>query len=336
MFVQDMIKVWEHGVRGPHGEKYSFVILNIMGDWPFHQKAFSLKRCFANDSKQATSRQTAKGICHLCLADQENYPWEEFESAEPRWRRTLNPPESPFVRFPSLMQLPHNPLRPATFIGQDIFHTWHLGCGKQFLASCLVLLSETYAGRNIPARFESMSKDLFRWCKLNHEQPYIRKLSRDTVGWPSSADFPSATWSKGSTTTCVLRWFLSACHERSALIESGSILKEAHAAAREIYRFLSKIYREDVWIERTKAVEISTHGFNFLRLHSRCARRAYAGNRALFSFMPNLHRLHHLVYSLWDDAQVSELSLNIMVWNCQPEEDHIGRPSRTSRRVAPQ
>ena len=281
IFVQDILKVWERGIQGADGKKYHFVIINTMGDWPWLQKAFLLSRSFGNVSKKSTSKLQARGICHICKADMDGYPFEDF-GRQPRWRETCNlPGDWPFIRFPSLMALPHDPTNPTSLIGQDIFHGWHLGAAKQFLASCLVLLSETYPGRSIPARFENMSADFFGWCRTHGEKPYIRKLNRDTVGWPSAADFPSASWSKGSTSTCVLRFFLAACVQRAMLIESGSLLEEALAAAKAIYRFLSMLFREDVWISSPKAV------------------------------------------------------LNIMIWNCQIEEDYIGRPSRTSRRVGP-
>ena len=335
VFVKDMLAIWENGIQAASGLKYHFVICNTIGDWPFLQKAFCLKRCFANVSKQASSRQAPKGICHVCRADQVGFPWEDFHSSSPRWRSTVNT-ENPFNGSPALMDLPHDRSDPSGFLGQDVFHAWHLGAAKQFLGSCLVLLSETYPGTSIPCRFEHMASDFFAWCRVHKEIPYIRKLTRETVGWPSAADYPCASWNKGSTSTCVLRWFLMTCRSRSHLIEENSLLRLAFCAAKEISLFLSKSFREDVWVAREKAIEIANHGFAFLKLHGECAQRAHSLHRPLFLFMPNLHRIHHLVYCLHDDAQRSQKCRNIMIWNCQVEEDYIGRPSRISRRVASQ
>ena len=311
------------------------MILNTMGDWPFLVKAFSLNRCFSNVSKQGSSKQRPKGICHCCLADRDGFPFEDFESRSPRWRQTINQ-VSPFGGDPALLKLPHDQANAPSFLGQDVFHGWHLGAAKQFLASAIVLLSETFPGSSIPKRFENMSDDLMHWAREQKERPLIRRLTRDTVGWPSAADYPCGSWSKGSTSTCLLRWFISVCQRRAHLIEEGSLLQDAYRAALEIYRFFAKCYREDVWVERSRALEISQHGFAFLRLHGRCAQRAHDANRPLFIFMPNLHRLHHLFFCLHDQAQVASKCLNVMIWNCQVEEDYIGRPSRTSRRVATQ
>ena len=52
--------------------------------------------------------------------------------------------------------------------------------------------------------------------------------------------------------------------------------------------------------------------------------------------MPNLHRFAHLFHSLSDDARRASWARNVLIWDCQIEEDFIGRPSRLSRRVGPQ
>ena len=335
VFVEDMLRVYEKGIKAATGEVYHFVILNVIGDWPWFVKAFSLIRNFANCSKQETSRAPSKGICHVCKADMMNYPFEDFTSASPAWRATINE-ERAYSGSPSLLRLPKDPTDESAFLGQDIFHGWHLGAAKQFLASCLVLLQEIFPGRSIPSRFEVMSADFFSWCKRHKLNPLIRRITRETVGWPSAADYPCASWNKGSTSTCVLRWFLSACARHAHLIEERSILQYACMAAREINLFLSKSYKEAVWVSRLKGLEICRHGFRFLRLLGHCARLSYDSGRPLFLMTPNVHRIHHLFYLIWDHAQVSEWTLNICVFCCQIEEDYIGRPSRTSRRVAPQ
>ena len=332
VFAQDMLGLYETGVQSLTGEKHHVVVLHCMGDWPYFAKCFRLTRSFANCEKRESSRAAPKGICHVCLAGRE-FVWEDFERAEPGWRRSVNQ-ESAFEGSPSLLQLPHVAEDPSSFLGQDLFHAWHIGAAKQFLGSCLVLASETFPGSSVPTRFENMSTHFFRWCKLKQLQPYIRKLTRDTAGWPTTADFPSGTWVKGSTSTVILRWFVHVCADRSHLIEVGSLLFQAAEAAKEIYWFFSKIYKEDVFIEGSKAFEIGTHGLRFLKLHARCAKMAHACHRPMFVYMPNLHRLHHLFFWLVDGSKKG-LTLSPQIWNCQTDEDYVGRPSRVSRRVSP-
>ena len=135
-------------------------------------------------------------------------------------------------------------------------------------------------------------------------------------------------WHKGSTTLCLLRWFLFCCSQRRASITSGSLLFMCWEAAWEIDMFFSGIYRQ-----KTTAKALGRRGMRFLQLNGRCAQEAFRQNLPFFQYMPNLHRLHHLFYQLLDQAALANDVLNNMIFCCQVEEDFIGRPSRVSRRV---
>ncbi|CAE7284892.1 unnamed protein product, partial [Symbiodinium sp. CCMP2456] len=288
----------------------------------FTNDLLELYECFMNVSKQSNSRKPGTGICHACLADRGDIAWEDFSAPEPGWRRTLNQ-ISPFRGCPALLSLPHDRSNSPSFLGQDCFHAWHLGAAKQFLGSCLVLLADTFPGTSIPRRFDAMSAHFLAFCKDRKINPNIRKLTRLTVGWPSKADYPCGSWNKGSTSTAILRWFLFACEDRSQFIDEGSLLHGSFMAAKQIYQFFSKSFKEHVWIPSARALQISGHGFDFLKLHEGLAKGAHATGRALFMYMPNLHRLHHLFYILYDDAKRFSLARNILMWDCQIEEDFI-------------
>ena len=180
-----------------------------------------------------------------------------------------------------------------------------------------------------------MSQAFFLWCRLNKQQPYIRKLTRDTVNWFGSGDAPTGSWSKGSTTLVLTRWFLSFCQTHRAQIPEQSLLFKTWEAATEIYHCLAKLYRESVWIPKARAQVISSHGLKFLSLNGECALQAFNQNRAMFTYMPNLHRLAHIFFEMQDQARVAEHVLSPLLSSCQMEEDFVGRPSRVSRRVSP-
>ena len=331
--VADMKELFHKGLVNPvTGKTHFFCILNIIGDWPFLAKSFQWTRTFGNSAKKATSKQAAKGICHACWADKPGYPWEDFESAEPRWRRTLNRDEA-YDAKPVLMELPHDPADPSAFAGQDYFHGFHLGAGKVFVSSALALLSSMFPGGSFAARFKAMETDLFAWCARCKQYPYIRKFTRDTIGWPHSTEPPMGGWHKGSTTLVLLRWFLFCCSQRRGSITQGSLLHMTWEAAWQIDMFFSRIYREQIWIPAATSNELASRGLLFLRLNGRCAREAYRQGLPFFQYMPNLHRLHHLFFQARDQATVANFTLNGMIYSCQLEEDYIGRPSRASRRV---
>ncbi|CAE7227135.1 unnamed protein product [Symbiodinium sp. CCMP2592] len=333
--VPDMRSLFEEGLLSPvYNKKFFVCVVNIMGDWPFLAKAFNYNRTFGNSAKRESSKKAPTGICHACLADRPGFPFEDFESSQPRWRQTVNALPA-YDRTPVLMTLPHDPADPSGFAGQDYFHGFHLGAGKIFVASALALLQYTFAGDSFKVRFKSMESAFFDWCHRHRQFPYIRKLNQDTLGWPHATEPAMGGWSKGSTTLCLLRWFVCFCHQVRDTIPEDSLLFLAWQAAWKINKFFSLLYREKLWIIASRAKEIAAHGRAFLKYNGRCAKRAFDENLPLFMFMPNLHRLHHLMMRMEDQAEVSAFVQNGLMWSCQIEEDFIGRPSRLSRRVHP-
>lgn len=330
--VDDMNEVINNGMMSLKGEKHWVIPIYCVGDWPFHQKCFHLSRTFGSAAKQASSKQEAKGICHNCLADQAGFPFEDFESPEPRWRTTIGQ-VSPFLQDPIFLQLPHDDTLPTSFIGLDLFHGFHIGAGKVFCSSALVLVSEQLRGSSVPKRFESLHEAFFEWCTLKKQRPFIRKLSQETIKWMQTTDFPSGAWSKGSTTFCLLRFIIDFCRRTEEEIR-GTLLHTCFLAAVEIDLFFSKLFKEGVWIPGPKALEIASHGFSFLRFNGRAAYAAYTEGRALFPYMPNLHRLHEIFFGLKDQGTIAGVALNPLCHSTQMAEDYIGKPSRISRRVS--
>ena len=57
-----------------------------------------------------------------------------------------------------------------SFPGQDLFHGFHVGAGKVFMASALALFSSFFPGRSYDARFEAMVATFFSWCAVRRQQ----------------------------------------------------------------------------------------------------------------------------------------------------------------------
>ena len=154
--------------------------------------------------------------------------------------------------------------------------------------------------------------------------------------WTSTTDFAAGGCSKGGTTLCLLRFFLTACRKRAGNIPEGCLLRVCYKAGQSINLFFKSLSRHELWIPRDQALELAQLGFDFLRYYGMCAQQAHSEGRALFMFMPNLHRMHHVFCDLLDQSRCADYCLSPAATMCPMEEDFIGRPSRVSRRVSPQ
>ena len=304
-----------------------------MGDWPWMVKAGCLGRSFHNAAKRQSSRAAPKGICHNCCADMEGYPWEDWCSETPKWIESINT-SSPFLRRPALLEtLPCDPSDEPGYFSHDLFHAWHIGAGKSFLSSAVVALasSDLYDGSQ-QARIERVSEAYSTWCKNNHESPTLKKFTLANVGWTGNT-YPSGTWSKGATTTCIMKWFLAECEANMDAVRRNHILFSAYKAAWFMNSFLKGVYSFEVWIPSSEALILATHGMNFLKQFGYTVRLCSESSKLLFIQMPNFHRLHHLFYSMKVQAGRGRYALNCLALATQCDEDFIGRPSRVSRRV---
>ena len=331
----DLRSLFDTGVISPlDGHRYYFCIINVMGDWPFLQKCGNLQRSFFNAAKHANSTAAAKGICHRCLADKYDIPWEDLESDTPQWVGTMNT-ELPFSRPPVLLCVPHIREDPAELFAWDLFHTWHLGVGKPFLGTAVVALamSSAFTG-SIPDRLEAVSDCFQAWCAEHRFTPHLRKLSKENLSWLTTTTYPSGTWSKGHTTRVLNKWFISECRAHPEAVAEDRILKIAYTCAVNIENFLKGLYGHELWIHQSKARVIASYGELFLKWYGRGVALAYRNHQRLFLLQPNLHRFHHIVYDFKIQSQNCEWIINPLAFSTQPEEDYIGRPSRVSRRVS--
>lgn len=63
---------------------------------------------------------------------------------------------------------PAQPSMPGWSLRPDIFHNWHLGAARYFVASSLVVLQKfdcLFPGGGVEARFSSMTSEWLQYCK---------------------------------------------------------------------------------------------------------------------------------------------------------------------------
>ena len=186
----DLQSLYNDGVPTLDGNQVYFCPLALMGDWPFVAKAGALSRSFLNISKHANARSAPKGICHRCQADRVGWEWENFEPETPTWLQSENT-LSPYVVEPAVLMLPMNRENTPKWFAWDLFHAWHLGAGKSFMASAFVLLcmSALYFG-SIDSRIEACSSDFFCMVQRHQKATIHSEVNKGNAGLAANLKLP--------------------------------------------------------------------------------------------------------------------------------------------------
>ena len=314
------------GLKDRYGETHWMVVLGTTGDWPFLHKAGKLERTYANVVKRLN--QTAGGVCHLCDAGPPHTPWEQIGTRRPDWLQTQYV-TSPFWMLPGAARVPHTPHCLQAHYKFDLFHCWHLGVGRNFCGAILALLSDLESG-NIEQRFQNLTEKYKAWCARTHHTPLLSRLTKDTIQWGSTTEYPSGGWFKVGITTVIMEFFKAYDFQDGP---DEPLLLLALEAARSINAFFRLLYSQDVWLAPQTSVHAGQLLSKFLRRYGRCAEVAFQQGRALFALQPKLHALHHVAIDLLQVGEQGKDMLSPMTFSCQQSEDFVGRPSRLSRRV---
>ena len=318
---------------GMHGRgRFHMAVLRICGDWPWLTDSGGLMRSFRHVQKHKTRSKPPVGVCHKCMAGQIGFDFEEINTLQPKWLATMYSQNlfGEDAEPSPLSQIPHSVNEMASLWTFDIFHTVHLGIGRCFLASILVLLSELEPESNIDDRFQSLTDDYLSWCKRSSRRAHVQKLSKELVGYPTTRTYPNGTWHKGDLTT-VLMGYAQYRYEKDGSTWSP-MLQLAGRAAVCLNKALSEMYSSDAWLSPGEARSIGNAGMDFLKAYSRLARMALNQGLTLWVLQPKHHAFHHLMLYLILGSNQGPV-LNIVCFGTQADEDFIGRPSRLSRRV---
>ena len=133
--VADLVQLQSVGVfDGKH--RWNLATLGATGDLQWFSKAGRLVRSYCHVSKRS-GQKSHVGICHLCLAGEDEYDFESFVDS-PAWERTVGLVD-PWHETPELIRRLHiNARNPASFFKPDVWHCLHLGVGKIFVANSMI------------------------------------------------------------------------------------------------------------------------------------------------------------------------------------------------------
>lgn len=313
------------------GERYFAFPISIVGDWPWLQKSGSLERSFLNiPKKSGASQRGLKGICHMCCAGQDGWPYEQIGTRNPDWWDSLlsEPPfdenQCPFAVVPHVAgQLP-------MLWTWDIFHCIHLGVAKNFLGSLLALLSEQEPAGSIDARFDLLTAKYLSWCSAHHRTAHCQRITKEHINWVSTTHYPTGSWHKGDLSTSLLLF----CEARfQAENWNTEMLLLAGEAAVALNACLKILYEGEAWLPSDDAWRAAELGLKFLRRYGQLATLARRQARNLWVVMPKAHACHHIFLEMLQSSRRGPTQ-NPICQSVQMDEDFIGKGSRLSRHTS--
>lgn len=244
---------------------------------------------------------------------------------------------------PPLCLVPFSVDRPEFLYKRDMFHIIKHGVGREACASILLMLS--YHGYfdsdgdyvNLPSRLTRAYTYYNLWCKAEKKTTSLKGFTRANLHFTKASSFPFLG-GKGADVTLVmmfLDFFLRMCLQDPK--DGDRILLQAmHQICQGTLNYLGVMHSHDMWLPLSCTGFMYKQGLTALRAYSFCAKKAMDSNRHLFCMRPKFHYWAHTIWELKRSYQDSvPWTLNPVLFNCEQNEDFIGRVSRISRHVSP-
>ncbi|OLQ15450.1 hypothetical protein AK812_SmicGene349 [Symbiodinium microadriaticum] len=224
----------------------------------------------------------------------------------------------------------------ARFVRLDILHVYHLGMGRDFTASSLVVLLDVYEAGSVAQGLELMTADLRRFLSQTRRQLHFKVLSRDLLGYKTDNTFPSGHWSKGADTPVVMEFLLWLLRQHQSKVDGDQLLRVIFGAADAMGVFMRTVLAGGLWLTSAEATTLYDSGMHFLQSYGKCASIAFRRNLCRYNLTPKLHCWHHLCYDLKRSLDRGlQYHLSPLADANFADEDFVGRVSRLSRRVSP-
>ena len=338
LVAEDLEGIARQGVCLKDGRRFFAGFLGVKGDLKFHHQVGHLCRSYHNLSPKQNNP-----ICHLCLAGAPMIPFESLADS-PAWRATLFT-EVPWAQdaMPPLACIPYDLMAPAGAFKLDPFHLFKVGLGRDLVGSTIVILCrlgkfdfDPEESRSIEARLTRAHSWFRLWAFASHCTPALRSFSKYLMNCTDSFAYPWANV-KGSDTRLLLSWLLF--FTRNQMRHDGDDPDRLFTAIRQTLQsaiiFLDMLYSHGLWLRRTCAQRAVHHLMRMLRGYKVCSAEAFRLGFAGYGLKPKMHALHHLGEEI--NTQLRSGAARILspvAFNCEANEDMVGRVCRLARRVS--
>ena len=327
------------------------VCLGVKGDAPMLIRVGHLNRGFSHMGKN-------KGCCFECLAGTAGYHFEDVRWA-PDWEGSMYSVR-PYSDPSPLLRIPAQTV-PEKFFRRDPFHTFKQSIGCTFISSSIVLLCDLgYFPGESEAVAEQLSRaycDFTSWVKKEWRGKTVqsmRAFTKELFHWPRKEAYPAGRF-KGSDCLLLLRWiqhilsFGFVVQNVEPLIRTGRSpithpLEAWHRPLLEAIlkgcggglKFFHLLHRNGVWVSRETTREMSLSALSFTQSFSALASLCHSRNLPRYHLVPSLHAMHHFFIDSKKSLATrprSEFTLNPAVFNCEADDDFVGKVARLTRKV---
>lgn len=324
-FVADLLTLQQGFWHG--GEKWHLICIGCKGDMPFLVKTGGCVRHWLRAERKANATTRARappGVCWLCLAGQDNIPFEDV-NLNASWANTSNRP--PWEKRPALLRLYHCPSCPESLFRPDIFHNYHGGLGMYYIASSLVECMSLIPG-TIDEKVGHIADELQRWARRpGNRLPHSGPFCRERVGLTSFQVLPDARWSKFDDTRVYHSFLQEWMEKRQDQISGDAILGLILQGLQSINRMFHILYTSGLWMESCETSEAARCGRKFLRGYCELAHKCYNEGRLRYPMVVKMHMVDHQVRKMQHQSQ-HPWSLNILSEAVQADEESFSSTAR--------
>lgn len=323
----DLVQLFQTGIQA-HGTTWFGAVIGAKGDLKWHSKIGRFQRGFEH-----MGRIRDIPCCHCCLGGARGLPAEDIATDHPCWETSMwstrpwaanNPP--------SLQIVPFDSRGPEKLYRHDPFHTLKLGLYRDFVASVIFLFMRWgfFGGGAVPVKLETAHSHFRLWCLAQRKTASLRSFSKAFFNYTSTSSYPWAN-AKGSDVTLMMKWlrtatcaFLSDCSDH----EKVEVLKTIWSAANLAVQFFDHMNGHCLWLSTSCGAVLYEYGHSFLIGYTWLAGYAHRSQMCLFSVKPKAHFFRHILLDLRLQLEKNDrVILNPLCWNCEQNEDFIGRMS---------
>eukprot|EP00438_Fugacium_kawagutii_P033436 Skav208822 [mRNA] locus=scaffold667:186295:199814:+ [translate_table: standard] len=335
----DLAALFHEGLVLDSGERVYIGLVGIKGDMDFHAKYMCLLKSYSN-----LGRKSENQMCHLCEAGTGPYPFEDYRE-DPTWSApssmlAVRPWDN--INVPALAEIPFDLNNPELALRGDLFHIVKLGVARDITGGTLILLlrkkffDDEHSTTNIDDRFTRAHSSFALWCLAEGKRAGLRSFTKRFFNMTS---LMSAAWcsSKASDSILLLQWlvwFLKLNLQFPTVVGFEATLRDMLELC-ESTLALNMVYNHGLFWERSCATAFYIHCMTMLRAYSVLGNTALRLKIRAYIQKPKHHALHHVAFWVKQQLKTSTpLVLSPATFNCDMNEDYVGRVARLSRRVS--